>query len=178
MAAQEANRVMELTQDPSIVYYIHPSDNNNYKFINEVFYGENYSSWKRSMIIELSTKNKMSFIDGTLPKPHPTDATYKAWVRCNDLVVGWILGVLGPVTKKSVFFYKTARDMWQDLEERYGHVSSAQLCNLTAKFLKIQQHQRLLRFLMKLKDGYQQIRSNILMMHPLSQMTVAYRMLL
>uniref|UniRef100_A0A803L397 GAG-pre-integrase domain-containing protein n=1 Tax=Chenopodium quinoa TaxID=63459 RepID=A0A803L397_CHEQI len=31
---------------------------------------------------------------------------------------------------------------------------------------------------MKLKDGYQQIRSNILMMHPLPQMIVPYRMLL
>ncbi|XP_021735662.1 uncharacterized protein LOC110702263 [Chenopodium quinoa] len=139
MAAYEGNRVVELTQDPSTVYYIHPSDNNNYKFINDVFDGENYSSWKRSMIIGLSTKNKMSFIDGTLPKPQSTDVTYKAWIRCNDLVVGWILGVLGPITKKSVFFYKTARDMWQDLEERYGHVSSAQLYALQEEINEVKQ---------------------------------------
>ncbi|XP_021726595.1 uncharacterized protein LOC110693728 [Chenopodium quinoa] len=199
MAAQEGARVLELTQDPSTIYYIHPSDYNNYKFINDVFDGENYSSWKRSMIIGLSTKNNMSFVDGTIPKPQPIDATYKAWIRCNDLVVGWILGVLGPITKKSVFFYKTSRDMWQDLEERYGHVSSAQLYALqeeinefvsvmvvdTAKFLKIQDpgRSKVVNYVKVSHEAQrwlsdQQIRSKILMMHPLPQMTIAYRMLL
>ncbi|XP_056683502.1 uncharacterized protein [Spinacia oleracea] len=218
------NRVLEPTQDPSTVYYIHPSDNNNHKFISEIFDGENYSSWKRSMIIGLSTKNKMSFVDGTLPMPLTTDVTYKAWIRCNNLVIGWILGVLGPITKKSVFFYKTAREMWMDLEERYGQVSSTELygiqeeisavhqeneeiaeffarikvlwdqlddvnpipvctcsgcvCNVTGKFVKIQQDYRLLQFLMKLKDEYKQVRSNVLMMQPLPTLTLAYRMLL
>ncbi|XP_021745451.1 uncharacterized protein LOC110711386 [Chenopodium quinoa] len=176
------------------------------------------------MVIGLSTKNKLSFVDGSLSVPLSTDTAYRAWVRCNDLVIGWILGVLGPVTKKSVFFYKSTREIWQDLEERYGQVSSTELygiqeeisavhqeteeideffakikvlwdqlddvnpipvctcsgcvCNLTGKFLKIQQDSRLLQFLMKLKDEYKQVRSNILMMQPLPTLTLAYRMLL
>lgn len=73
----QAGRILELTQDPSTVYYIHPSDNNNHKFIVETFDGENYSSWKRSMVIGLSTKNKMSFVDGTLPRPTPEHNTTK-----------------------------------------------------------------------------------------------------
>lgn len=220
----DSTRVLELTQDPSTIYYIHPSDNSTHKFISEVFDGENYSSWKRSMVIGLSTKNKLSFFYGTLPVPSFGDDTYKAWVRCNDLVIGWILGVLGSVTKKSVFFYKTAREMWKDLEERYGQVSSTELygiqeeissahqgteeiakffakikvlwdqlddvnpipvctcngcvCNVTGKFLKIQQDYRLLQFLMRLKDEYKRVRSNILMMQPLPTLPLAYGMLL
>lgn len=53
------NRVLEPTHDPNTVYYIYPADNNNYKFIYEVFNGEGYSYWKRSMIFGLFSKNKM-----------------------------------------------------------------------------------------------------------------------
>ncbi|XP_057538173.1 uncharacterized protein LOC130815703 [Amaranthus tricolor] len=162
----------------------------------------------------------MCFVNGSQPKPSPTDPTYQAWIRCNDIVRGWILKSLGPVIAKSVFFFKTAKEMWQNMEERYGQTSSTQLfaiqeeiatiqqenddvaeffakikvlwdeldevcplptcecnrctCNLTSKFLKILQDQRLMQFLMKLREEYRQTRSNIIMMHPLPNITQAY----
>ena len=216
--------ILEFTSDPSTVFFIHPSDNTAQSFVSEKFEGENYITWKRSMIIGLATKNKMCFVDGSLPKPAETDPTYKAWVICNEMVIGWILKSLGPVQAKSIFFFKTASEMWQDLEERYGQTSSTQLfaiqeeianiqqeddnvaefyskikvlwdelddvcplpicecnkcaCNLTAKFLKILQDQRLIQFLMKLKDEYRQTRSSIIMMHPLPPISQAYKILL
>uniref|UniRef100_A0A803MVA4 Uncharacterized protein n=1 Tax=Chenopodium quinoa TaxID=63459 RepID=A0A803MVA4_CHEQI len=42
---------------------------------------------------------------------------------------------------------------------------------------KIQQDYRVLQFLMKLKDEYKQVRSNILMMQPLPTLPMAYKML-
>ncbi|XP_021725925.1 uncharacterized protein LOC110693109 [Chenopodium quinoa] len=115
-----ASRFIEPTQDPCSVYYIHPADNTSLKVVSDLFNEEHYSSWKRSLILHLSTKNKMCFVDGSLPKPPSLDSKYKAWVRCNDLVIGWILGTLGPLIIKSVFFYKTAHEIWKDLEDRYG----------------------------------------------------------
>lgn len=91
------------------------------------------------MVFGSSTKNKMSFVDGALEKPQITEKYYKAWIRCNNLVIGWILGVLGPITKKSMFFYKTAREMWKDLEYRYGQVSSTQLYALQEKLSVVRQ---------------------------------------
>jgi hypothetical protein len=46
------------------------------------------------MLIALSAKNKMCFIDGSFPKPSMFKSYYNAWVRCNDLVVSWILNFI------------------------------------------------------------------------------------
>ncbi|XP_021720004.1 uncharacterized protein LOC110687687 [Chenopodium quinoa] len=110
------------------------------------------------MIIGLSTKNKLSFVDGTLPTPISGDVNYKAYVRCNDLVIGWILGVLGPVTKKSVFFYKTAREMWKDLEERYGQVSSTKLYGIQEQISAAHEEtEEIAEFFVKIKVLWDQL---------------------
>ena len=215
------SRTLDLTTDPSTIFYIHPSDTTAQSFVSEKFEGQNFITWKSSMIIGLSTKNKMCFVDGSSHKPSPTAPTYQAWIRCNDMIRGWILKSLSPIIAKSVFFFKTAQEMWQNLEERYGHTSSTQLfaiqeeianiqqdnddiavfyakikvlwdeldeisplptceclrctCNLTSKFLKVLQEQRLMQFLVKLKDEYRQIQSNIIMMNTLPTITEAYK---
>ena len=99
-------RTLDLTADPNIVFYIHPSDTTAQTFVSEKFEGQNFITWKSSMIIGLSTKNKMCFVDGSLPKPPVNDKKYQAWIRCNDMVRGWILKSLGSVIAKSVFFLK------------------------------------------------------------------------
>lgn len=214
---------LELTQDPTSVYFLHPSDNTSVQLVSPTFDGTGYADWKRMMIISLSAKNKTCFVDGSLDKPTEVK-TLKAWQRCNNMVTGWILRSLDAMTAKSVLHLMTAREIWKDLEERFGQSSTAQLysiqqdlatisqenddvgvfftkmkvlwdeldnsnplpccectgctCNLTQKFLKIQQDQRLVQFLMKLKEGYQQVRTNILMMPQLPPLSQAYRLVL
>ena len=51
-------------------------------------------------------------------------------------------------------------------------------CNLTRKFLKAQQEERLIQLLMKLDDKFVNIRTNILMMQPLPNVSLAYRLLI
>ncbi|XP_057548255.1 uncharacterized protein LOC130826704 [Amaranthus tricolor] len=102
------SRTLDLTTDPSTVFYIHPSDTTAQSFVSDKFEGQNFITWKSSMIIGLSTKNKMCFVDGSSHKPSPTAPTYQAWIRCNDMIRGWILKSLSPIIAKSVFFFKTA----------------------------------------------------------------------
>lgn len=140
------------------------------------------------------------------------------------MILGWIISNLSFLIARSVHNLNTAREVWVDLEERFGQGSAAQLyslneewtslsqdssmsiakyytrakviwdeidgvaifptcsckgcsCTLTQKFLKLQQDQRLIEFLMKLHESYSQIRSNILMMDPLPNISQAYRIL-
>lgn len=102
------------------VYYIHPSDSSNTKLVNELFSGNNYGDWKRSVMLVLSSRNKLCFIDGSLEEPNTSDAAHKAWNRCNDMVVGWLLFSLEKQIAKSVWYYKKARDLWKELEDRFG----------------------------------------------------------
>lgn len=210
------------TLDASSVYYLHPSDHTGLKLVSQVFDGVGYGDWKREMVLALTSKNKIGFVDGSLKKPATASEEFNAWIRCDSMIIGWIVSNLGVLIARSVHNLKTAREIWVDLEERFGQGSAAQLyslneewtslsqdssmtvaeyytrakviwdeidsivsfptcqcngctCTLTQKFLKLQQDQRLIEFLMKLHENFAQIRSNILMMTPLPNISQAYR---
>jgi hypothetical protein len=40
--------------------------------------GENYSAWSRSIIMALTAKNKLAFIDGSMPQPFAIDPTFRS----------------------------------------------------------------------------------------------------
>lgn len=130
---------MELTQDPNTVYYIHPSDNTGMKLVTTPFNGTCYGSWKRSMTIGLTAKNKLCFIDGTLCKPDVDANNYNSWCRCNSMVIGWLISALEPQIASSILYVDSAREIWLDLEERFGQASSAQLYALEQEVIHISQ---------------------------------------
>ena len=80
--------------------------------------------------IGLVSKNKLAFVDGSLPKPEDNSSDLKAWERCNTMVIGWIMTSLERTVAKSVMYYNTARDVWINLEDRFGQSSSTQLYHI------------------------------------------------
>ncbi|CAO2825980.1 unnamed protein product [Amaranthus hypochondriacus] len=113
---------LPLNQNPTSIYYIHPSDANSAQLVSFKFNGEGFTSWKRSMMLTFSAKNKAGFIDGTYAKPlDEFGAEYKAWERCNNLVCSWLLFNLDESVANSVMFLRSAKDIWSDLEERFGY---------------------------------------------------------
>uniref|UniRef100_A0A803KNI1 Retrotransposon Copia-like N-terminal domain-containing protein n=1 Tax=Chenopodium quinoa TaxID=63459 RepID=A0A803KNI1_CHEQI len=116
--------------NPASPYFIHPSKNTSQSLISEKFYGEGYGEWRRSMIIALSAKNKLGFVDGSLPKPAVTDSVYAAWMRCDAIIISYILRSLDNSIARSVLYLTTAREIWRDLEECYSQTSGPQLDTL------------------------------------------------
>lgn len=112
------------------VYYVHPSYSSNIKLVNDMFSGSNYGDWKCSMMLVLSFRNKLCFIDGSLEEPAMTHASYKAWHRCNDLVTGWLLFSLEKHIAKSVWYCKKAKDLWKYLEDKFEQALGTQLFSL------------------------------------------------
>lgn len=130
-----------VTQDPSSIYFIHPSDSSTNQFVSVKFNGENFNNWKRSMMLTLLAKNKLDFVNGTIVIPDPSSTDYKLWERCNDLVISWILCNLDENIARSVLFLKTARAIWQDLEDRFGYTSVTQVFSLEQKLSEMKQGQ-------------------------------------
>jgi hypothetical protein len=60
--------------DFSNPYYLHHGDSPGSLLVSQPLAGNNYHTWKRSMSMALSAKNKLGFIDGSLPKPDESDA--------------------------------------------------------------------------------------------------------
>lgn len=77
-------------------------------------------SWKRHVMISLSAKNKAGLVNGRIPKPSLKSLLYDYWLRCNDMVFAWLSNSLSKDIAETVLRCETARDIWSDLEERYG----------------------------------------------------------
>jgi len=70
------------------------------------------------MIVSLTAKNKLGFIDGSLPKPSPEDESlHHAWTRCNNMIIAWILNSVSKDIASSIIYITTCEEMWQDLRD-------------------------------------------------------------
>ncbi|KAL2900141.1 Retrovirus-related Pol polyprotein from transposon RE1 [Bienertia sinuspersici] len=130
---------LDPSQDPTSPYYLHPSDSPGMKLVSDKFSGSNFSDWKRSMMLSLSAKNKLGFIDGSIVKPSVNDPLYKSWSRCNSMLISWFLGVLDTTISRSVLYFNTAKDIWDNLDERFGQSSGTALFSLQQSLHEIKQ---------------------------------------
>jgi hypothetical protein len=72
------------------------------------------------MFMALTAKNKLRFINGTLPKPNPSDADHYSWTRCNNMVLPWIINSVSKEIAASVIVVDSAEVMWNDLRDRFS----------------------------------------------------------
>jgi len=186
--------------------------------------GLNFQQWSRSVKIALRTRNKLGFIDGTCKTPEPIDPVYEQWIRCDSMVVSWLLNSIVPELSEAFLYTSSALELWTELTERFGQnngpllyqvqkeiaeiyqgndsvavyytklkrlwdelddLSDIPVCGCThkadctaiKKTRDLDQRQRLMHFLMRLNDGYESIRGQILLMDPLPNVNKAYCMI-
>ncbi|GLT70744.1 hypothetical protein SLA2020_428040 [Shorea laevis] len=82
------------------------------------------------MSMALSTKNKLGFIDGSLPKPNESDAEFLAWNRCNNMVLSWILNSVSQEISSSIIYIDSAEEMWNDIKERFSQQNGPRIFQL------------------------------------------------
>ncbi|XP_019236265.1 PREDICTED: uncharacterized protein LOC109216556 [Nicotiana attenuata] len=98
--------------------------------VNTPFDGRGYGGWRRGMLIALSAKNTVGLIDGIFLQPKISSDDFKSWTRCNDMVISWLLNSLSKAIAESVLYTKTAKEILDELEERFGQSSGPQLYHL------------------------------------------------
>ena len=59
--------------DSSSPFFLHHLDSPRLVLVSQPLTGDNYASWSRAMLIALSVKNKLGFLDGTIAKPDSND---------------------------------------------------------------------------------------------------------
>lgn len=67
----------------SDLYSLHHSDHPRMVLVSKSLDGDNYSTWRRAMVISLNAKSKLGFVDGTLKAPSATTKPedYTAWKK-------------------------------------------------------------------------------------------------
>lgn len=134
-----ATAIVISPEDLAEAYFLHPSDHPGLLLVSTAFHGTGFGSWKRAMTIALSTKSKLYFVDGSLPKPNSNSPNFKKWIKCNDMVMSWILNVLTKTIANSIIYAKSARQIWIELEERFGQVNGAKLYQVQKEMCNVSQ---------------------------------------
>ncbi|XP_049390189.1 uncharacterized protein LOC125854645 [Solanum stenotomum] len=160
--------------DLSHAFYIHPSDYPDMNLVSTVFDGRSYDGWRRAAIIALSAKNKLGFIDGSLFVP--TNITLqKAWSRCNDMVLFWLLNSLSKEIIEFVLYSQIAKVLWSDLEDRFGQANGVKLFQLQKDLnVVVQGNSSISAYFTTMK----RVRSNILLSSSLPTIGQAYSLVI
>ncbi|XP_019055414.1 PREDICTED: uncharacterized protein LOC109115649 [Nelumbo nucifera] len=82
--------------------------------------GDNYPMRQRAIISALKAKNKLVFVDGSMPKPAAGTPEFSAWTKCNVMVIAWIFNSLANEVYNSVAFVDTATEIWKELQCRFS----------------------------------------------------------
>jgi hypothetical protein len=111
-------------------FYLHHGDNPGSMIVSHPFHGDNFITWRRSMMMALVAKNKFGFIDGSIVKPSANDPSLPSWVRCNNMLLSWLLNSVSKEIATNIIFYDNAADMWKDLHDRFNQSNGPRIFQL------------------------------------------------
>ncbi|CAN1328951.1 Retrovirus-related Pol polyprotein from transposon RE2 [Linum perenne] len=123
-------------------YYLHGGENPALLLVPERLDGTNYDDWSKSMLTSLGSKNKIPFIDGSLPMPLATNPLYQPWVACNTTVLGWLRLSVTDTIRRSLLNYKTAAEVWKNLKKRFSQGDLIRISELQEELSNLKQGTR------------------------------------
>ncbi|XP_075083435.1 uncharacterized protein LOC142167172 [Nicotiana tabacum] len=126
-----------VTNDSNHPYHLHSSDTPGMALVSSPFDGKGFPRWKRSVLIAISAKNKLGFINGICDEPIMDDKDYLLWNMCNYMVNSWLLNSLTKEIGDNAIYSRTTKDLWSSLEHRFGQSSGAKLYHLQKEISKI-----------------------------------------
>ena len=92
------------------------------------------------MLIALSSKNKVGFIDGLTTKPFSTDSTYDMWNHYNNMVTQ-ILHSLSQDFANNVFYVDIRVKIWSDLKEHFSQLNTLRFLQIERDIISLRQEQ-------------------------------------
>ncbi|XP_013639631.1 PREDICTED: uncharacterized protein LOC106344880 [Brassica oleracea var. oleracea] len=202
-------------------YYLHKNNHAGLVLVTDLLKtASDFHSWRRSVKMALNVRNKLGFIDGTIPKLSLTHRDYGAWYRCNDNVATWLMNSVSKKIGQRLLFISTVEGIWNnlifrfkqddasrvyDIEQRLSKIEQDSMdlssyytelvtlweehsnfvelpvctcgkceCDAASLCEKLQHRSRVTKFLMGLKESYEQTRRHILMIKPIPTIEEAF----
>ncbi|XP_061342440.1 uncharacterized protein LOC133288645 [Gastrolobium bilobum] len=116
--------------DSSSSYYLHNSDHPGLLLVSTPLSGSNFNSWHRAILLALTAKNKLVFIDGTLLRPASTELLFSSWNRCNSMVISWLLNSVTKEIADSLLYFTNAYEAWANLKTRFSQANGPRIFQL------------------------------------------------
>ena len=125
---QSSSTVNEDSVNP---FFLSSSDRNTVQLVSKkLIGGKNYFPWARSIIISLTAKHKVRFINGTIPVLDPDSPQFILWTRCNMTVLSWIINYVSLGIASSIMYTDNARAIWLDLCHKLSQKSGPRIFEL------------------------------------------------
>ncbi|KAH0698601.1 hypothetical protein KY284_012816 [Solanum tuberosum] len=148
--------------------YVHPSDILGGSLVSVPFDGTCYASWRRTILVTLSVRNKLEFIDGTSLRPSSDSPLARQWQSELEERYGKADGArifelkkeLAHISQGSLdipSYFNKIKQLWDEIASI--SVRRAKICNCGAKGLyqEDEDEQKLYQFLMGLNDTYRTV---------------------
>lgn len=120
-------------------YLSNSGDNPYLLLVSTQFNGNNFLAWRRSIRMSLNAKNKSCFVTGKLTKPAITSDTYQKWFFVDHTVMSWLLASIIPAISGSLMYCSSSKDLWEEIEERYGQSDSLTYYELQSELYALKQ---------------------------------------
>ncbi|CAB4303721.1 unnamed protein product [Prunus armeniaca] len=135
--------------------FIHSSDHPGLLLVSKKLNGDNYATWQRSMVIALTAKNKIGFVDGSIERPSSTKKSddYTLWDRCDKMVLSWLLNSVDSDLADSVVYAATAREIWQDFEDRFSQGNAPRIFQIQKMIVSHTQGTMSMSWVVQRHDG-------------------------
>ncbi|KAK9734417.1 hypothetical protein RND81_04G138200 [Saponaria officinalis] len=134
--AEKVSHTYDTFDDP---LFLSNSDQPMLQLVGYQFEGKNFLHWKRDVYLALVAKNKEGFIDGSTKTPPKTDKTYHQWVRCDLMVMKWILNSVSKDIRETLVYVGNSKDLWTELLDRYGQTNSVEIYQLKKDLVSLTQ---------------------------------------
>ena len=100
----------------------------------------NYHSWSWAMVLALTAKKKIGFVNDKISKPEDDSPLYEDWESCNTMVLSWLINSMHVDVSSSIMYYETAREMWLELKHLYSQGNGLKVYNLQREISHISQN--------------------------------------
>ncbi|PNX86256.1 hypothetical protein L195_g042333 [Trifolium pratense] len=103
-------------------------------------------------------KNKLRFLNGSCPMPNEFDPTYEHWIRCNNLVLSWLMNSVISTISQSLVYIESASQAWNDLKARFSRADRVRISSLQRELYALRQESSsVTEFFTKLKGLWEEL---------------------
>ena len=123
-------------------YFLSSNENLGKILVTQPLLGmRNYQCWSRAMVLALTTKKKIGFMNGKIPMPKVDSPLYKDWQSYNTMVLSWLINSMHVDVSSSIMYCETAREMWLELKYLFSQGNGPKIYNLQREISHISQNQ-------------------------------------
>ena len=112
-------------------YFLSSNENPGNILITKLLLGmRNYHSWSRAMILALTAKKKIGFVNGKIPMPEVDSPFYEDWQSCNTMTLSWLINSMHVDASSSIKYCETTREMWLELKNLFSQGNGPKIYSL------------------------------------------------